>query len=109
MSPDPDASRPSSSTSDTGRMPERMTQAELAAFWQVSPRTLERWRALGTGPAWMRIGGRVLYRRTDVLAFEQAHTTGQPQARRALGAQVPQAQHHAPAGARGLRGGEHEG
>lgn len=51
----------------------RLTQVELATFWQISPRTLERWRSQGTGPAWLRIGGRVLYRMTDVLAFEQAH------------------------------------
>ena len=40
--------------------------------WRVSPRTLERWRCAGTGPAWLQLNGRVLYRLEDVLAFERA-------------------------------------
>ena len=47
-------------------------QAELARRWRISPRTLERWRCAGTGPAWLRLNGRVLYRLEDVLAFERA-------------------------------------
>ena len=49
-----------------------LMQAELAERWRVSPRTLERWRGAGTGPAWMRLNGRVLYRFEDVIAFERA-------------------------------------
>jgi hypothetical protein len=47
-----------------------ITQAELARRWRISPRTLERWRARGTGPAYLKIGGRVVYRQIDVAAFE---------------------------------------
>jgi hypothetical protein len=48
------------------------TQKELADRWNVSPRTLERWRWLGRPPACLKIGGRVAYRMKDVLAFEAA-------------------------------------
>jgi transcriptional regulator GlxA family with amidase domain len=53
-------------------LPERLTREELAAFWRVSVRTIERREAVGIGPKPIRLGARVLYRREDVLAFEQA-------------------------------------
>jgi hypothetical protein len=49
-----------------------LMQAELARRWRISPRTLERWRCAATGPAWLQLNGRVLYRIEDVLAFEQS-------------------------------------
>ena len=61
-------------SSDT--MPSRLTREELAHLWRVSPRTIERREAAGIGPRPMRIGGRVLYRREDVLAWEQAQIIG---------------------------------
>ena len=36
----------------------------------MSERTLERWRWLGQGPRFMKLGGRVLYRLEDVELFE---------------------------------------
>jgi hypothetical protein len=48
-------------------------QIELSSRWRVSPRTLERWRWLGEGPRYLKIGGRVLYRLADIEAFERAH------------------------------------
>jgi predicted site-specific integrase-resolvase len=45
-------------------------QVELAARLKVSPRTLERWRWTGEGPAFLKIGGRVVYRLEDVQAYE---------------------------------------
>jgi hypothetical protein len=48
-------------------------QADLARRWNVSPRTLERWRWLRKGPPYLKIGGRVAYRLCDVEAFEAAH------------------------------------
>ena len=47
-----------------------LNQADLAARLNVSPRTLERWRWTGEGPAFLKIGGRVVYRLEDVEAFE---------------------------------------
>jgi hypothetical protein len=43
---------------------------DLADRWQKSLRTLQRWRSEGYGPAYLRIGGTVFYRLSDVLAFE---------------------------------------
>jgi hypothetical protein len=47
-------------------------QAELAFRWRISPRTLERWRCSKTGPIFLKIGGRVIYRLEDIEAFEKA-------------------------------------
>ena len=47
-------------------------QADLARRWNISPRTLERWRWLGQGPRFLKIGGRVDYRLEDIEAFEAA-------------------------------------
>ncbi len=50
----------------------RLTQTDLADRWRLSPRTLERWRWLKLGPAYLKIGGRVVYRIEDVEAYEAA-------------------------------------
>jgi predicted site-specific integrase-resolvase len=47
-----------------------LTQIELAQRWRISPRTLERWRWLGQGPRYLKIGGRVVYRLEDIESFE---------------------------------------
>lgn len=47
-----------------------LNQADLAARWTISPRTLERWRWIGEGPAYLKIGGRVVYRIEDVERYE---------------------------------------
>ena len=49
-----------------------MNQKELARRWAISHRTLERWRATGQGPVFLKLGGRVVYRLGDVEAFEQS-------------------------------------
>lgn len=53
-----------------------LNQVELSRRWSISPRTLERWRWLGQGPQYLKIGGRVVYRLDDVEAYEaqQVHT-----------------------------------
>lgn len=57
-----------------------LNQIELARRWNVSPRTLERWRWLGQGPVYLKLGGRVSYRLEDVEDYEarclHANTTG---------------------------------
>lgn len=47
-------------------------QVDLGRRWNISPRTLERWRWLGCGPVYLKVGGRVLYRLEDIEAFEAA-------------------------------------
>jgi hypothetical protein len=50
-----------------------LNQIELSRRWNVSPRTLENKRWRKEGPAYLKIGGRVLYRLEDVEAYERAN------------------------------------
>jgi predicted site-specific integrase-resolvase len=50
-----------------------MNQLDLARRWNVSARTLERWRWLGEGPVYLKLGGRVSYRLEDVEHYETTH------------------------------------
>ena len=58
-----------------------LNQIELSRRWGISPRTLERWRTVGEGPAYLKIGGRVAYRLEDVERFESdnRHNGSMPQ------------------------------
>ena len=49
-----------------------LNQKELARRWRMSPRTLERWRWLREGPSYLKIGGKIIYKLTEVEAFEAA-------------------------------------
>lgn len=49
-----------------------MNQLELAVRWCISHRTLERWRWTGEGPKFLKVGGRVVYRLSDVEEYEQS-------------------------------------
>ena len=52
-----------------------LTPDELAAEYRISTRTLANWRALRTGPKFMKFGLRaVRYRRADVEAFVAGDT-----------------------------------
>lgn len=51
---------------------QHLSQRQLAQRWGISHRTLERWRSIGFGPAFLKLGGRVAYRLADVEAFEAA-------------------------------------
>lgn len=53
--------------------PEFMTPRELAKRWRgsISIATLTSWRSRGGGPAFTKIGGRVLYALADVEAWEK--------------------------------------
>ena len=57
-----------------------LNQTELARRWNISPRTLERWRWIGQGPVYLKLGGRVSYRLDDVEQYEagclHANTAG---------------------------------
>ena len=50
-----------------------LDQTHLARRWNISPRTLERWRWLRQGPNYLKVGGRIIYRLEDVEAFEAAN------------------------------------
>lgn len=53
-----------------------LTQRDLEARWQISGRTLERWRTEDYGPAWYVLGGSIRYRRADVEEFELRQRRG---------------------------------
>ena len=46
---------------------------DLAERWQMSSKTLARWRWAGEGPRFLKVSGKVLYRKEDVREFEAAH------------------------------------
>lgn len=46
-----------------------MNEKDLTAFTGLSAPTLRRWRGEGVGPRFVKLGGAVRYRRTDVLAW----------------------------------------
>lgn len=48
-------------------------QYELAKRWNISQRTLERWRWKRKGPPYLKIGGRVVYELDAVESYERAH------------------------------------
>jgi hypothetical protein len=48
-------------------------QTDLSRRWNISPRTLERWRWQGKGPRYLKVGRRILYRIEDVLAYESGN------------------------------------
>lgn len=50
-----------------------INQKQLAERWDLSERTLERWRVIGQGPNFIKIGGRVVYRLEDILKYEALH------------------------------------
>jgi len=58
--------------------PTYLTEGELAAHWNISPRTLQRWRLERKGPNFVRIGRCIRYRLADALAFEDKVVAGGP-------------------------------
>jgi predicted site-specific integrase-resolvase len=47
-----------------------LTPAETAARLRASLPTLARWRCDGSGPKYLKRGGRVFYRENDLAAYE---------------------------------------
>lgn len=55
-----------------------LTPAELCERWNGTIReaTLATWRSRQTGPKYVKVGGRVLYRISDVEAYEAKNSRG---------------------------------
>ena len=49
-----------------------LTEIMLADRWVCSVARLQRWRAVGEGPQYLKIVGKVLYRLKDIEAYEEA-------------------------------------
>lgn len=47
-----------------------LNQKQLAPRWNISEASLERWRSEGMGSKFLKICGRVLYRQSDIEAYE---------------------------------------
>jgi len=56
--------------SDTPYAIRHLTQRELAARWNKSQSTLERYRSDRVGPTYLKIGGKILYRLVDIEQYE---------------------------------------
>jgi len=52
---------------------ELVTEKLLAQRWYCSTSRLQHWRSKGEGPAYLKIGGRVLYRISDIRDYETKH------------------------------------
>jgi len=52
------------------------TTQEVAAMLKLSPRTLENWRNLRQGPAFVKFGTRVLYSAEAIADYAAANTIG---------------------------------
>lgn len=57
-------------------MDAHLSEKGLAKRWSMSPRTLQRWRTIGKGPAFLKLGWRVVYRLVDIEAWEQESRVG---------------------------------
>jgi hypothetical protein len=49
-----------------------LTEVDAADLFKLSIRTLQAWRSKGIGPAFVRLGRAVRYRRADLLAWLNA-------------------------------------
>ena len=52
-----------------------LSETQVAERWGLSPKTLQRWRALHAGPDYLRVGKYVRYRPCDVERFEETVLT----------------------------------
>ena len=55
----------------TNNVEKFLTQDDVAALWSISTNTLRKWRWEGKGPKFVKLGARVVYRESDVMAYAQ--------------------------------------
>ena len=51
-----------------------IAEVQAADFLRISIRTLQAWRSRGAGPAFVRVGRAIRYRRRDLLAWIEVNT-----------------------------------
>lgn len=51
-----------------------LTPAQVAELLSLSTITLAHWRVAGTGPRYLKVGGRIRYAEEDVEAYSVART-----------------------------------
>jgi len=47
-----------------------ISEKQLAAYWNITPKTLQRWRNEGRGPRYAKIGKCIRYLPSDAAIFE---------------------------------------
>ncbi len=52
----------------------RITEEDLAKYWKVKISTLRKWRSLGTGPAYVKVGAKIIYKKEAIEKYEQERT-----------------------------------
>jgi Helix-turn-helix domain len=53
---------------------EYRTAKEAAKFLMMTEKTLRNWRSLGIGPPYLKAVGKILYRLSDLKAYQEEHT-----------------------------------
>ncbi len=53
---------------------DRLTEQQLAEYWNVKRNTLQKWRCFGIGPVYIKIGGKVVYTMESIRNFELTRT-----------------------------------
>ena len=56
---------------ESGSLERYLRTAEAARYLSLSPRTLEKHRTFGTGPAYRKLGGRVVYAPEDLQEWAE--------------------------------------
>jgi len=59
-----------------GAAPDLIKQEVLAAEWDLSPKTLEKWRSSGIGPPFVRLNRTIRYSRTACARWLAEHEAG---------------------------------
>lgn len=54
------------------------TETELALRWNISPKTLQRWRCESVGPPYIKLSKAVRYPVDYIVAYEQENRQGMP-------------------------------
>ena len=55
-----------------------LSEKSLARKWGISHKTLQRWRWLKTGPAYIKICGRIRYSTDSIKEYEDSNLHGAP-------------------------------
>ncbi len=64
--------KPTNEPQNPPESPRYLTEAEAATVLRVAPKTLSNWRILGSGPHYLKPGGRVLYTLDDLRSYAEA-------------------------------------
>ena len=56
----------------------RISESQLADYWGVKRNTLQKWRSAGIGPAYIKIGARVIYTKDAIQEYERTRTFKDP-------------------------------